>query len=50
MQIKEKAVDRCKRSTAQNQTLSYDSRWHNHSNQIVCRDQGPTRFERRLKR
>jgi hypothetical protein len=50
MQTKEKAADRCKRSTAQNQTLSHESRWHCHSTQFVWRDQEPTSVEMSLER
>ena len=50
MQTKEKAADRCRRSTAQNQTLSHESRWQNYFSRIVCRDQGPTRIQRSVGR
>ena len=50
MQTKEKAADRCKRPTAQNQTLSHESRWHGYSTQFVWRDQEPTSVERSLER
>jgi hypothetical protein len=48
MQTKEKAADRCKRPTAQNQTLSHESRWQGYSAQFVLRDQEPTSVERSL--
>jgi hypothetical protein len=50
MLTKEKAVDRWKRSTAQNQTLSHESRWQRYSNQFVLRNQEPTPMERSLER
>jgi len=50
MQTKEKAADRCKRPTAQNQTLSHESRWHRYSTRFVWRDQEPARVERSLER
>jgi len=50
MQTKEKAVDRWKRSTAENQTLSQESRWQRYSNQFVLRNQEPTLMKRSLDR
>ena len=50
MQTKEMAADRCKRPTAQNQTLSHESRWPGYFIQFVWRDQEPTRIERSLER
>jgi hypothetical protein len=48
MKTKEKATDRCKRPTAQNQTLSHKSRWQGCSTHFVLRDQEPTNVERSL--
>jgi hypothetical protein len=48
MMTKKKAADRCKRPTAQNQTLSNESRWQGYSTQFVSRDQEPTSVERSL--
>jgi hypothetical protein len=48
MKTEEKAADRCKRPTAQNQTLSHESRWQGHSTHFVLRDQEPTSVERSL--
>jgi len=43
-----KAADRCKRPTAQKQTLSHESRWQAYSTHFVSRDQEPTSVERSL--
>src|ERR1700733_4886951 len=48
MQTKEKEAGRCKRPTAQNPTLSPESRWPGHFIQFVWRDQESTRIERSL--
>jgi hypothetical protein len=48
MLTKKKAADRCKRPTAQNQTLSNESRLQGYSTHFVLRDQEPTSIERSL--
>jgi hypothetical protein len=50
MKTKEKAADRCKRPTAQDQTLSHESRWQGYSTLFVLREQEPTSVERSLER
>jgi hypothetical protein len=48
MKTKEKAADRWKRPTAQNQTLSHELRWQGYSTHFVLRDQEATSVERSL--